>query len=283
MRLRALTGALAFASCSAIAHRAAADAADQCIAESETGQRLLLGRHFVASRPHLVACGRAACPPAVVHDCVERLQQAEASLATVLPLAKRADGSTEERASVVVDEAGRPSRIDGVAIDVDPGPHTFRFVLPGAGDVTLRVLVVEGARRQEVIATFPGNEAAPPGPSRAEPASSTGRTLSYVLGGAGIAGLAAGAILAGLAAVYQSKELAACGGAVSRCGNLGPAGDDYQTAGTLADASTASLVAGGALLGAGVVLWLIAPAARPSPLGLVLLPGRAGLSVRAEF
>lgn len=277
----ALTGALAFASCFAIAERAAADAADECIAQSEMGQRLLLGRHFVASRPHLVACGRAACPPAVVHDCVERLQQAEASMATVLPLAKRADGATADGASVLVDEAGPPVPIDGSAIDVDPGPHTFRFIVPGTADVTLRAIVVEGARRQEVIATFPAQTAAPSTSPAPEHASSASRTLAYVLGGTGLAGLAAGALLAGLAAMYQSREVAACSGTLGRCGNVGTASDDYGTAGTLADASTASLVAGAALLGAGAVFWLAAP--RSSNSGFVLAPNRAGVSLRADF
>jgi hypothetical protein len=291
--------------CLTVLGPAHADETDACIAESEVGQRLLLARRFVESRPHLIACGRAACPAPVTRDCAERLRQAEASMATVLLVAKRADGSDVQGASVYADGAPSPAPLDGAAIDMDPGMHTFRFVLPGAPDVVREVTVQQGARLQNVTVTFapapdatqvPSSsgagtaisavpEPAPPPPS--PPRSSSGwKTVAYVVGGVGLAGLAAGGVLGAVALSASSREKSDCNSNLGACNNVGAARSDYDTAGSLADASTVAFVAGGVLAAAGVVIWLVAPSPSGGPTttgGLEIAPYPGSLVVRGNF
>ena len=113
------------------------------------------------------------------------------------------------------------------------------------------------------------------------------RTLGFVAGGVGVAGLAVGTV-GGLIALERTNKLSvACGqGGLSSCG--APAGSEdgtLSTTRTWATISTAGFIAGGALVVLGAVLVLIAPS-RPSPASasLVLTPlvgsgeGGAGLS-----
>lgn len=285
----ALLATLLAAACVAAPSPARADATDECIAQSEAGQRLLLGRKFVESREHLIACGRAECPAPVIRDCTERLRQAEAAMATVLPVARQADGADAADVTVYVDDAATPVRVDGKALDMDPGPHALRFVMPGADPVVRRVTIEEGARLQNVTVVFEGRralpETVPPLATHEAPAPSSSssngqKTLAYVVGGLGIAGLAAGAVLGILAASAASKEKSDCTGAdLAACDHYGQAKTDYDHAGTFADASSVAFIAGGAVLATGVVLWLTAP--RATTVGLDLAPG--GLTLRGAF
>jgi hypothetical protein len=270
----------------ALAQTARADTTDQCITESETGQRLFLERHFVESRPHLVACGRAQCPAVVTRDCVERLRQVEASIASVLLSAKHGDGTDARDARVFVDDAPTPYRPTGEAVELNPGTHGFRFELPGAPPVVRRLVIDEGARLQSVTATFADRAS-----GHEEPPSSgwsTRKTVALVVGGVGIAGLAAGGVFGLLASSSLSKERTDCGPS-STCASYQAGLGDYNAANTFATASTIAFVAGGVLVAGGAVLWLTspsrggAPAAGAMGLSPILGPEGGGLTLRGAF
>jgi hypothetical protein len=107
-----------------------------------------------------------------------------------------------------------------------------------------------------------------------------------VTGAAGVAGLAVGGALGGLARSRWSTALAGClGGDRTRCS--APAIADGHTASTLATGSTIAFVAGGAALAAGVVVALTAPRRPPASAAWVIVPafgpGLAGGIVRGRF
>lgn len=245
---------------------AAADTTDECIRESEAGQKLLLERRFVESRPHLIACGRAQCPSLVVRDCVDRLRQAEASAATVVLSARLADGSEAADVTAFVDDATVGRRLTGEAIPINPGGHTFRFERPDGTRAVRQVAVAEGARLASVAVTFEA-----PAPA-APPPSSTRKIAGLVIGSVGVAGLIAGGILVAVAESAASSERAACSSA--HCGTgYQTALADYNSATAEATGSTVAFVAGGALVVLGGVLWLTAPkAASPTSGSVRLVP-----------
>ena len=209
---------------------ALADSTDRCIAESETGQRLVLTRHFVDARAHLIACGRADCPTAVSADCIDRLHQAEASAATIVLVA---DGA--ERA--FVDDAATPL---GQAVWIDPGVHRVRFER-GGELATATAVVAEGARLQRITAAF----------------APVVVHHSHVPLGLAIAGgvtLAGGGVLGLVARSYRDDEHTACA-SPAMCSDRAAAQRDYDRATTFATASTVTVIAGGALLAAAAVWW----------------------------
>jgi hypothetical protein len=224
----------------AIAH---ADQTDRCIAESEAGQRMVLTRHFVAARPHLLACGAATCPAPIARDCAQRASQADASIATVIASAELADGGEARDAHLLIDDT--PAQL-GEALSLDPGEHHFAFERDGR-HVDRTVDVEEGARMQRVVAMFP------PSPS----GSRRDRMLAGELVGAtGIASIGAGAVLGIVARSDRDAERSACA-SPSDCSDYEAAQRDYRAAGNTATASTICIAIGGAMFATGVVLWLV--------------------------
>ncbi|HET9627335.1 MAG TPA: hypothetical protein VFP84_38515 [Kofleriaceae bacterium] len=258
---------------------ARADRTDQCIAESETGQRLLLTRHFVEARAHLVACGRVECPAAVTRDCIERLHQAEASVASVVVGAQRAGGGDVRDARVFIDDDPTPHACTGEALWLDPGRHRFRVQAPDGTTVTRELGVAEGARLTQVIATFesPAAEAAPVEATRPR------RTWAVITGAVGVGALAAGAAFGLVARSRQADERDACA-STTDCRDPGAAQRAFHSAQRFGNASTAAVVAGGVLVAAGAVLWLTAPTSGPrTALAPAFAPHQAGLAVLRAF
>ncbi|HEX4449906.1 MAG TPA: hypothetical protein VH143_03495 [Kofleriaceae bacterium] len=239
---------------------ARADQTDRCIAESEAGQRLLLTRHFVAARPHLLACGAVACPAPIARDCADRARQLDSSIATAIASARLADGADAPDAQLFVDDA--PAAL-GEAIALDPGTHRFAFER-GGQRIEQTVELDEGARLRRVVATF-----AAPSPPRQR------RTLAEALvGGAGIATIAAGGVLGLVARSDRDAEHNACPSATA-CSDYAAAQRDYRAASTAATASTICVAIGGAMIAAGVAVWLVAReravAIAPAPAGVVVV------------
>jgi len=158
----------------------------------------------------------------------------------------------------------------GVPIPVDVGPHSVEAT--SAGHKPFKTTVTVSKDGEDVEVTVPKLEpevAAPPAaaPKLAETASAPAekaaaggggqRTAGFVVGGIGVAGLAAGAIT-GLMAMGKSSD------AKEICANDGPcasrnAVDASESAKTLGLVSTIGFVAGGVALAAGAALVFTAP------------------------
>jgi len=148
------------------------------------------------------------------------------------------------------------------------------------GETAVRdVTVEEGARLQRVEV---GLKSAPP------PESSPRHTLAGVVGASGLAIAGAGIGLGLFARSHQAHERAECA-APTDCADPAAAQRDYAAASNDATASTIAVAAGGALLVAGVVLWLTAPhsshAMRSTPFAVVPVLGanRGVISVMRAF
>ncbi len=157
---------------------------------------------------------------------------------------------TRDGAAVVASELG-------VAIPVDPGHHVVTAEAPGR--MPFRAEVDVAAGKTETVEVVLAHEAAPPPsapPREPEPTSWRG-TTGIVLGGAGVAGIALGTV-AGLVALERHNT------SMRDCPESGPCASDEAlranaTAHDWASVSTAGFVVGGALLAAGVVLFVTAP------------------------
>ncbi|MBK6690671.1 MAG: carboxypeptidase regulatory-like domain-containing protein [Myxococcales bacterium] len=187
----------------------------------------------------------------------------------------------------------------GVAIPVDPGSHNIEASAPGYKPWTTVAQAVRAketatvsipqlerlppATQAVATATPPARGpvgAAPlPGPETPDgaPSGSTQRTLGFVAGGVGVAGLAVGAIF-GLQAMSARKDAEPdCSSDLARCNQKGlDAVDDAKGKALI---STVGFAAGGALVATGLVLVLTAPRNREaSALTLNFSPRGALLS-----
>jgi hypothetical protein len=185
----------------------------------------------------------------------------------------------------------------GVALPVDPGKHLViataprhepaEYVLHLREGETAGVIVEPGNLRREPVQP----EAAPAPASSAPPAAvvddsadagSERRTLGFVIGGVGIAGLAAGTISGLIALGRKSTVEESCDRTGDRL-RCDPAGLDAAESGrTFATLSTVSFALGAAATGVGA--WLILTSGNGSTAAAArMLPGGAALALSRRF
>jgi hypothetical protein len=159
------------------------------------------GRLLEAQRDLLV-CARDPCPAALQPECAGWLADVQRSLPSLVIGAKSSRGEDLQDVRVLVDGRLASTRLDGTAIDVDPGDHLVRLEAPGESPVEQRVLVHEGEKARVLelrfAATSPSAStpssapvAASPAPRQQGESATPSRVPAYVLGGVGVVATAA--------------------------------------------------------------------------------------------
>ncbi|AUX45828.1 hypothetical protein SOCE26_073240 [Sorangium cellulosum] len=190
----------------------------------------------------------------------------------------------------------------GAPLPVDPGNHVIEAAAPGKKPFTVeaqtagpgKVVTVEipslEAAPEAAVATPSGPVLAPTAPSLPSPAADDGagtrRTLSFVAGGVGLAGVAVGSVFGLIASSRWNKAQDEHCRTETLCDEQGVAlVDDAKGAATL---STAGFVVGGVGIAAGVALFVtsLSPAP-PTAARLVVTPAvdptGGSLSLQGRF
>ena len=172
---------------------------------------------------------------------------------------------------------GQPlvSKLDGQALPMNAGPHTFHFEGPDGASLDVPILLKEGERNQTVSATLAAAPVAP-APAQAEApspsppnvpapagASNGWKTAGWIAGGAGVAGL-------GVAAVFGIVAVSDKSGAHCDANGVCDAGTTHGIK-TAALVSDVAWIAGGVLLATGAALVLFTPSGRRGPASAVKL------------
>jgi hypothetical protein len=263
--------------------RADGDPMAECIAASDKGIDLRKQGKLVEARQALATCAAASCGADISNVCRKRIADINATLPSIVFLPKDGAGRDIVGVTITVDGAGASQVLDGRAIPLDPGAHTFRFEAAGEAPVERSFVIVEGARdRQERIDIGPTQAASPsvPATSQAPPApppppsGSSHRTAVYAVGAAGIVGVAVGSVFGLLASSQWSTSKTDCA-TKSSCSNYPRAVSEHDTAATDATVSTVAFIVGGAALATSAVLFLTTP-------GSASTTGRSETSLRLE-
>jgi hypothetical protein len=142
-------------------------------------------------------------------DCVTWLDEVENSIPSIV-LAARSERGDETRVRVVLDGEVVAERLDGRAMELDPGAHELRFELEPYPPVLASILVREGQRNRVIAAWFAQPPLPPPPPSPPPGGAPEPPTLALVLGGVAVAGVATAAGF-GLAALrFRHDRREAC-------------------------------------------------------------------------
>jgi hypothetical protein len=246
-----------------------ADDKAACVAAYSSAQDLRAAGKLVEARGQLVVCAPSTCPDFIARDCSQWLGEVETSTPTIVVSAKDDAGTDVGDVTVTVD--GKPflDRLDGRAVPMDPGSHTFTYRHGDYPPVTDHVLVTMGEKNRELDVVFskPKPHVAPPPPPvivakpppRPEPPR-TLRTLGFVGLGVGGAALVSGAVLGIVAFATKGAH---CTNDVCDPGTV-------STLDGEATASTIALIGGAVLAAAGVTLLILQP--RHSKTALVVMP-----------
>jgi hypothetical protein len=193
MRRVLLIAALSLPSFSTAAR---ADQTEDCVNAYERAQELRLDRRLRAAREQLLLCARPTCPKAAVVDCSRWLQEVGEALPTILVSVVDDRGLAIHDVRLTLD--GQPPVMGATgAISADPGRHVVRAEASEYLPAESAVVLQEGDKQRVVVLMLEAMTRAPKPPppaslpDRALPVRATRSSLAYLLGGAGLASLAA--------------------------------------------------------------------------------------------
>jgi hypothetical protein len=176
---------------------ARADDKAACVAASDSGQSLKAAKKLRAARKQLLVCAADTCPGVVKQDCAGWLAEVDTGIPTVVVVAIDASGAEVTAVKVIFDGELLVDHLDGSAIPVDPGPHTFRYEGPDGAFVETPVVVREGEKNRKLEVKFDAigkktDAPPPPPPAVIDRDAQTGTsrapipTITWVLGGVGV-------------------------------------------------------------------------------------------------
>jgi hypothetical protein len=215
-----------------------------CVEAHASGQREAKAGHLKLADERFTACASTlACPAAIQTECAQFLRDVERSLPTVVLTAHDALGHDVEQARVYAGDELLTDRLDGRAIAIDPGAHSFRFVFAD-GEVSTELSIKQGERNRKISVAAPAAPLARPEPAERRPLSPP----FWIASGVGVAGLASWGVFALLGHGRQTA-VEACS---PRCSES--ARTDYDA--MRRDYLVADVSLGVGLAAAGVATWL---------------------------
>ena len=218
-----------------------ADEKQECIAASEKAQTLRDEKKFSQTREQLIVCGRETCPAAIRKDCADALADLEKKIPSVVIRAKDKTGNDIVAVKVTIDGVASQTSLDGKAISLDPGVHTFRFETAGEDPIEQKVVVAEGEQSRAVTVSFGHPEAGGGG------GGSRGAPIAGIIVGG--LGLVAGAVVAPIfwsMGLSQKSTDEAAGGCAPAAGGPGCSDSEISSIRT-------KLAVGDVFLGVGIV------------------------------
>jgi hypothetical protein len=249
--LRLIRRSLVFLACSSAlaAPRLvlAAGSADACVAASEHAQELRNAGKLTAAREELVACSKPECPKIVQEDCTRWMGEVLASLPSVVPAAKDANGKDVVEGKFLIDGKVATDSLDGKPVSVDTGLHVFRIESRGMKPVEERVVVRAGEQNRVITMKLDVETAPPPmAPSAPPEKSKPLPVLPLALGAAGVVLLGV-ALYMDLAATGDAHDLRNSCAPTCAQGDVDDIKTKYTIAGIGAGVGAAALIAGGVL------------------------------------
>jgi hypothetical protein len=243
----------------------------ECLASSDASLKLGREHRLQEERVQLLVCASNACPDAIRNECIRRVDEVNAAIPTLIFEAKDAAGNDLSAVKVTMDGQVLVQSLDGTALSIDPGHHTFVLETQGQPPVQKELVLREAQKDRRETLSF-GLPAAPPSTSqplaRPEPVPAppppssehggglgTQKILALVAGGIGVVGLGVGAAF-GLVAVSKKST------AQSECPNLCATPDGvskWSDAVSAANGATVGFVIGGVGLAGAAALWFTAP------------------------
>ena len=286
----------------------------QCVAANTSAQTLRREGKLAESREQLQMCSDPKCPGLVVTDCIKRLDELESAQPTVVFEVRNAAGRDVASVTIKMDALPLLYRLDGTAVAVDPGEHTFSFAAEGLAPAERTIVIREGekARHFPVVLDAAGASGASdptnagPGstvaselnsaPGSAGGAAANGataargrqKTVGFVVAGGGVAFLAAGGIFGLLAISAKNRQVSNCASQAS-CTDYDEAARAHDQAKTYGTLSTVGILVGAAATAIGVVLITTdhssASGAASAPLRFTAnaAPGSAGVNLAGAF
>ncbi len=139
----------------------AAPTRQACVDAYEQSQVSMRRGHLLQSRESLATCLDQACPSTLRTDCAEWLKEVESRTPTIV-VECTLDGAAVRDGKLFIDDKLHAAGVDGRAIELDPGVHSFRME-PSDGTKGARVetMIREGEKLKPIRLELPSRMTKP--------------------------------------------------------------------------------------------------------------------------
>lgn len=189
----------------------AASTKQACLTAHAEAQRSRMAKDLTAAKAQLLVCNQDSCPGPVAEDCARWLSELLGEQPSVVFVARDPQGQDTPDVRVWMDGALLLERLDGHAVDVNPGEHRFRFEWPGGQSTESRVVMHAGEKARRVEAAAPALST----PAAFAPREEGLPTAAWVLWGGGALAGGAFAVLAISGRSRESDLARSCAGSCS--------------------------------------------------------------------
>ncbi len=195
-------------------------AEDACSRAFTASAQLTKSGDLMGAQAALVSCASEKCPAAMRPLCVEDLRKLEGRMPSVVIAAKDTQGVDVVEVSVSVDGQLLVARLEGKAVELNPGRHALRFEREGRLLEEQQVVIREGEKNRPIeVVVRAAPVVTPPlvAPPAREVTLVSGRptpAMAWVTGGLAVlaGGLWAGF---GISGFVQKGALESCKGTCS--------------------------------------------------------------------
>lgn len=293
IRTTSLSAALLLVGLAPHSAAAAAPTTPDCLAASEASFKLGSQQQLRSERSQLLVCAASSCPADIRHECLQRVEAVNRSIPTIIFEVKAADGKALSAAKLSMDGEVLAERLEGAALSIDPGEHTFRFEVTGQPPLEKHLLILEAQKDRRESVTIPapkpavetplpaaqsvhvGSSGVTPLDSKTQSRLGSQRVAALISGSVGVVGVGLGSVFGLIAISKKNDAHAAC---PNQCADQSGV-DKWQEARSTARLSDVFFAVGGVGLVGAATLWFTAhPHAETEPKAQVGLgPGEIRL------
>src|SRR5215471_7232207 len=118
-----------------------------CVEAHKSGQRAKIDGHLRRAAQIFTTCGAdPSCPTVLRSDCNRFLDDTNRAIPTVIFAVTEDDARDVTDVKVYADQELIASSLNGRPVELDPGPHHIKFVLPRGQVVTQDLLIRESEK-----------------------------------------------------------------------------------------------------------------------------------------
>jgi hypothetical protein len=166
-----LSGAAAACTAAVVPEAMAADPTTaDCLTASLASLKLGNEHKVRQERAQLLVCAADSCPADIRKECVRRVDEVNAAVPTIIFGARDLNGNDLSQVKVTMDDEVLAERLEGTALSIDPGAHTFVFETAGLPRVEKHYVIQQAQKdRRETIVFGVAASGEPPPPPNDDP------------------------------------------------------------------------------------------------------------------
>jgi hypothetical protein len=129
-----------------------------CSSAFKSAQQSVQSNRFVEASQSFSKCAREVCGETMAQECSHRNSEIYSDLSSVVFVVTDPAGEPMTEVQVTMDGAPLTSRLDGLSLPVEAGPHEFAFSVSGGVFASQKIVIFRGQRNRAISVTRPATE-----------------------------------------------------------------------------------------------------------------------------